>query len=115
VAVLKSGAFKQVANYFGLYKLHSNSHLYTSEELIKEFTGRIFEVITICKFDKKEIAKHIPNLKANVTIRNFPLTVEEFRKKTGLKDGGELYLFATTDLQNNKIVIITKFAITVEM
>jgi precorrin-6B methylase 2 len=115
VAVLKSGAFKQVANHFNLYKLHSNSHLYTSEELIKEFTGRIFEVITICKFDKKEIAKHIPNLKANVTIRNFPLTVEEFRKKTGLKDGGELYLFVTTDLQNNKIVIITKFAITVEM
>ncbi len=108
VAVLKSGGFKIISKKFHISKLHKNSHLYTSEKFVERFVGRSFEIIQVCKFDKKEILKFLPHGKANIVARNFPLTVEEFRKKTGIKDGGEMYLFATTDYENNKIVIITK-------
>jgi hypothetical protein len=43
--------------------------------------------------------------KANITVRNFPETVQQLRKKSGIKDGGEQYLFFTTDMENNKIII----------
>jgi 16S rRNA G966 N2-methylase RsmD len=108
VAILKSGGFKVLGEKLNLYKLHSNSHLYTSENFVENFVGRSFQIIQVCKFDKKEILKFLPHAKANVSVRNFPITVEEFRKKTGIKDGGEFYIFATTDCENNKIVIITK-------
>lgn len=116
VAILKSGAFKSIATAFDLQKLHANTHLYTSTKQIPNFVGRSFEILAICKVDKKQIAqelsKYLPNtqasLQANITTRNFPLTVEEFRKKTGIKDGGNLYIFAVTDIENNKIVLISK-------
>lgn len=119
-AVLKSGAFKTVAHHFGLHKLHSNTHLYTSENLVSDFVGRTFAILQVCKFDRKEILQHLANLQtnqelnqqknlqANISVRNFPLSVEEFRKKTGIKDGGEIYIFAATDINNHKIVMITK-------
>ena len=106
--ILKSGAFKLISEKFNIYKLHKNSHLYTSENFVEKFVGRSFEIIQVCKFDKKEILKFLPQGKANIVARNFPLTVAEFRKKIGIKDGGEIYIFATTDYENNKIVIITK-------
>jgi hypothetical protein len=33
---------------------------------------------------------------ANITVRNFPLSAEQLRKKLKLKDGGQVYIFATT-------------------
>ena len=45
--------------------------------------------------------------KANISTRNFPELVEQLRKKLKIKDGGNHYLFFTTDLNDNKIVLIT--------
>ena len=108
-SILKAGAFNSIANNFKLRKLHLNSHLYTSHSLVENFPGRTFKVDAVCKFDKKELFKHLSNKKANITRRNFPASVAEIRKKTGLKEGGEHYLFATT-LQDNqpKILICSK-------
>ncbi len=105
-SILKSGAFRTTAQEFGLQKIAPHSHLYTSEHLVENFQGRIFRVKAVCKLDKKEIAKHISGNKANITIRNFPLSVKQIREKLKLNEGGEDYLFATTDSQNQKIVII---------
>ncbi|MDG1659819.1 MAG: class I SAM-dependent methyltransferase, partial [Winogradskyella sp.] len=44
--------------------------------------------------------------KANVTTRNFPISVGEIRKKLKIKDGGDIYLFFTTDLNNIKIILV---------
>jgi precorrin-6B methylase 2 len=106
-AILKSGGFHQVSEQLDIYKLHQHSHLYTSENLI-EFPGRIFKVEETLNYDKKKIKKRIPNQKANITTRNFPKTVAQIRKETNLKDGGEIYLFFTTDLKNNLKVIICR-------
>ncbi|MDR0972648.1 MAG: SAM-dependent methyltransferase, partial [Prevotellaceae bacterium] len=43
-AILKAGAFKLLAARFGLFKLHPNSHLYTSDSPIVDFPGRRFRV-----------------------------------------------------------------------
>ncbi|MCK5906691.1 MAG: class I SAM-dependent methyltransferase, partial [Flavobacteriales bacterium] len=103
--VLKAGAFNQISEKLGLYKIAPNSHLYTSDELKKSFQGRVFEVTNTSKPNKKEIKKILPSLKANITTRNFPMSVVDIRKKFKVKDGGEDYLFFTTDNSNQTIII----------
>jgi 16S rRNA G966 N2-methylase RsmD len=107
-AIMKAGGFRYIAQHFDLQKIASHSHLYTSEELVEHFQGRIFKIIAVCRLDKKEISKYLMDKKANITIRNFPLTVQQIRDKLKLSDGGSEYLFATTDAQNQKIVIICR-------
>jgi len=108
-AVMKSGAFDAISSLFDIDKLHGNSHLYTSDEIL-DFPGRVFEVEKIIPYAKSEMKTFLQNKKANITTRNFPETVENIRKKWKITDGGNLYCFFTTDLNNNKIVLLcTKF------
>lgn len=103
---LKLGQYNSISNRFKVKKLHKHSHLYTSERLI-DFPGRRFKIEQVVPYHKKNL-KFLEQTKCNVTTRNFPLKVEEIRKKHKLKDGGETYVFFTTDLNNEKIVIIAK-------
>jgi 16S rRNA G966 N2-methylase RsmD len=97
-AILKAGAFKILGNKFHLKKLHEHTHLYTSEKEVK-FPGRVFRILTTYPYSKKSIsALNVP--KANITIRNFPISVADIRKKHKIKEGGELYLFFVKDLDN---------------
>ena len=107
-AILKAGAFKMTGVRYKLFKLHPNSHLYTSDETIPHFPGRTFEVQHICAYDKKMVRKLLPEAKANITTRNFPDTVPQIRKKTGLKEGGNIYVFATVLPDNKPVLLITK-------
>lgn len=111
-SILKAGAFKCIGSRFGVGKLHTSSHLYTSDNLIEDFPGRRFIVEEVLPFNNKLIKtlnKTIPQ--ANLSIRNFPLSVEELRKRTKIADGGNTYLFATTLGNNNKILIRCKKAL----
>lgn len=107
-AILKAGAFKSMASHYDLTKLAPNSHLYTSEKVVENFTGRSFICEAVCKFDKKEILSKLPTPKANISTRNFPMKPEEIKKKLGLQDGGEYYLFATESIEKQKIVLICR-------
>ncbi|NRD20254.1 class I SAM-dependent methyltransferase [Winogradskyella eckloniae] len=102
-AILKSGGFNSISTTLNVNKLHQNSHLYTSDVLL-EFPGRRFKVEQISPFNKK-LFKQQHITKANITTRNFPISVSDIRKKFKIKDGGTLYLFFTTDFQNKKIII----------
>jgi hypothetical protein len=102
---MKSGLFNAIAIKFSIEKLHKNSHLYTSETVI-DFPGRIFEIENIIPYQKSEMKSLLENKKANVTVRNFPDSVENIRKKWKIKEGGSLYCFFTTDLNDNKIVLL---------
>ena len=106
-SILKSGGFSKVSEKLGIDKLHQHSHLYTSKKIVK-FPGRSFKIESVVTYDKKKLKKLIPSKKANITIRNFPETVQQIRKKTGLKDGGDLYLFFTTSESDKKIVVVCK-------
>ena len=107
-AMLKAGAFKTTAERFGVFKIGLHSHLYTSQNLVANFAGRIFEVMAVCRADKKEVQTHLPNGKAHLTTRNFPMKTEDLKQKLGLKDGGDTYLLATTLHNGDKRVIVTK-------
>ena len=106
-AILKSGLFNEVSAQLNLYKLHINSHLYTSDVLI-DFPGRSFEIIGVCKYNKKQIKRNFGSKKANITTRNFHDSVAEIRKKTGIKEGGDDFLFFTTDIEDKAIMIQCK-------
>lgn len=104
-ALLKSGNFNAPSELYKVDKLHLHSHLYTSIERV-DFPGRSFKIDSIFPFQKAEIKKYLQNQKMNITTRNFPIKVDEIRKKYKIKDGGTIFAFFTTDIQNNKIVLL---------
>lgn len=103
-ALMKSGGFDWISAQYKLKKLHPHSHLYTSDNLI-EFPGRVFTIDQVVPYNKAAM-KPLVNQKANITVRNFPDTVENIRKKWKIKDGGNCYSFFTTDVNNHKIVLL---------
>jgi hypothetical protein len=107
-AVLKAGAFRAVAERFGLAKLAPHSHLYTSAVPVVNFPGRAFKLEGICKPGRADVQALVPGMKANLTVRNYPQSVEELRKKVGLKEGGDVYIFATTLLNGDKRLLVTR-------
>jgi hypothetical protein len=106
-ALMKAGAFNTVSKELMVNKLHKHSHLYTSDNIL-EFPGRRFEIIDVLPFSKKNVSKQFYGTKANITTRNFPDTVAQLRAKFNIKDGGEIFLFFTTNLNNKRIVVVTK-------
>ena len=108
-SLLKAGAYRCVAQRLGLQKLHANSHLYTSHQLVANFPGRVFKIEDHCGFGKKELKTLLADItKANLTIRNFPASVAELRKRLHLSEGGDTYLFATTLHPEQKILVKCK-------
>ncbi|WP_313791646.1 MULTISPECIES: class I SAM-dependent methyltransferase [Flavobacteriaceae] len=102
-AILKSGGFKVVGHHYQVKKLHTHSHLYTSENLV-EFPGRRFVIKETLPYSKKTM-KRMAQTKANITTRNFPLSVAELRKKHKIKDGGDRYLFFSTNYDDSLLVL----------
>ena len=108
-AIMKAGAFKLVSQRFGIDKLHINSHLYTSDNLIPDFPGRVFEVVGFAPFSKKikkELLKDVTE--ASVVVRNFPLSANELRKSLNLKESDENFVFGTIMMGEKKVVIYCK-------
>ena len=88
-AIIKAGAYKLVAQRFGLQKLDVNTHLYTSETLVENFPGRVWR-IKEAPFQLSP--KGARDKQANVLCRNYPLTAEQLKKKLHLRDGGTAYI-----------------------
>lgn len=94
VTLMKAQAFGSLCARYPVWQLDVDTHLMTSDELIPDFPGRIFEVEEQIPFSSKmlkRLKREIPQ--ANIATRNFLLTADALRKKTGIKDGGEVYLF----------------------
>lgn len=104
-AIMKTGKFDSVSNRFQLNKLHQHTQLYTSDNLIS-FPGRSFKIEQVIPFNKSTTKTHLQGQKGNVTVRNFPIKVDEIRKRWKIKEGGEQYFFFTTNLLNEKIILI---------
>ncbi|HSM62553.1 MAG TPA: hypothetical protein VK833_01315, partial [Gillisia sp.] len=106
-AIMKSKLFSALAEETNTLKLQANSNLFTSEEL-KPFPGRSFEIQELITYNKKALKRSLKLKKANITTRNFPKSVSEIRKELKIEDGGQDYLFFTTDLNNDKVVLVCK-------
>lgn len=100
-AFMKSGAWKTMCQRYGAKMLAASSHLYVTKG---NFPGRMFKVSEVCGFNKKDATRMLKG-KANIAVRNFPMSVAEVRKKFGTVDGGDRYIFLSTDKNNNKLII----------
>ncbi|MGO1751333.1 MAG: THUMP-like domain-containing protein [Psychroflexus sp.] len=105
-SIMKSGAFQHISKYFNLKKLEVNSHLYASSEKNQNFPGRVFKINQILDYKPKLIKKELGGEKLNLSARNFPIKVEDFKKKYKIKDGGKTYVFLTTTISQRKIILI---------
>lgn len=104
-SLMKAGCYRLPAQRFGLSKLHPNTHLYTSDTLVSDFPGRVFQVERVCGFSKKEL-KALDCKKANLAVRNFPERVDALQKRLKISDGGAIYLFATTLYDESKVLVV---------
>ena len=96
-SIMKAGCFTLLEQRFNVSQLDKNSHLFVSDKDCSDFPGRRFTIEKTTSMNKRELKTALAGIdKANITVRNFPLSVAELRKRLKLKDGGNLYLFATT-------------------
>ncbi|WP_418323752.1 class I SAM-dependent methyltransferase [Segatella sp.] len=110
-SLMKAGCFGVLSGRYDARMLSKNSHLFVSQAPIEAFPGRSFRIIAVSSFNKKELKRHLSGItKANIAIRNFPLSVAELRKRLKLKDGGETYIFATTLSDESHVLVITEKA-----
>ncbi len=105
-AILKAGAFHEVAQAFAVLKLAPHAHLYTSDKLI-EFPGRRFKIREVLPY-KKATMKSFIKTKANITTRNFPESVVQLRNKWKIQEGGDSYLFFTSLQNGEKVLLVTE-------
>jgi hypothetical protein len=94
---MKAGCYDELQAKFPIAQLDKNSHLYVSNKEIPEFPGRQFEIIRKTSMNRRELKEALEGIdRANIAVRNFPLTVADLRKRLKLKDGGDVFIFATT-------------------
>ena len=106
-SLMKAGCFALISRRYEVSALSANSHLFVSNSLIEHFPGRSFRLVAVSSFNKKELRRTLSAIKkANLAVRNFPMSVADLRKKLKIKEGGTDYLFATTDANNNHLLLI---------
>ena len=109
-SIMKAGCFELLEQRFGARQLDSNSHLFVSDTDIPDFPGRRFMIERTTSLNKRDLKDALSGIdKANITVRNFPLSVAELRKRLKLKDGGDVFIFATTiENEGHKLLICRK-------
>ena len=96
-SIMKAGCFDEIADFYQVSELSANSHLFVSTQEITDFPGRSFRVEAVTTLNKQELKTALQGIdRANITVRNFPMSVDGLRKRLRLKDGGDVFLFATT-------------------
>ena len=108
-SIMKAGCFAEVAQCFGISQIAQNSHLFVSKERVESFPGREFLIDAITTMNKRELKQRLQGIsQANITVRNFPLTVAELRRRLKLSEGGSTYLFATTLASDDRVLIFCR-------
>ena len=106
-SLMKAGCFGALSESYGVCPLAVNSHLFVSPRFIGDFPGRKFKISAISSMNKRELKEKLRHIdKANVSVRNFPLSVAELRKRLKLSDGGNVYVFATTLSDDTHVLMI---------
>ena len=108
-SVMKAGCFEELQSRFPVVQLDKNSHLFVADKDIDDFPGRRFIIERTTSMNKRDLKAALEGIsKANVTVRNFPISVAELRKRLKLKEGGEEFIFATTVEGNSHQLFICR-------
>lgn len=105
-SIMKAGVQNAFARRYNLKKLHPMSNLFLGKESIQNIPARQFIIERMSDFQKGNLKSFMQDIRqANLTIRNFPSTVEDLKKRLKIKDGGNIYLFATTLSDDTHVLI----------
>ncbi len=108
-SIMKAGCFGVLCSRLGVQAIAPNSHLFVANNDLPDFPGRRFKLVAATSFNKRDLKTALQGIsKANIATRNFPLKPDALRKKLKLKDGGEHFLFATTDAQGKHWLLVAK-------
>ena len=112
-SIMKAGCFDALTARFAVTPIADNSHLFLSAGEIADFPGRRFQIQAISSMNRQELKQLfneslMPLKSANISVRNFPLSAEQLRKKLKLKDGGDTYIFATTTQDGSHRLLICR-------
>lgn len=106
-SIMKAGCFDVLCERYGVRGIGRNSHLFISDEALSDFPGRSFVIKDVTTMNKKELKTALAGIsRANITVRNFPMSVPELRKRLKLADGGDVYIFATTLSDSRRVLFI---------
>lgn len=108
-SIMKAGLQNAFAKWNNLRKLHPMSNLFLGNKPIENIPARQFVVEQTSDFQKANLKDFMQDIRqANLTIRNFPSTVDDLKKRLKIKDGGDIYLFATTLSDDTHVLIRCK-------
>ena len=108
-AIMKAGCFGELSARFGIPAIAPNSHLFVAPQPIDGFPGRQYSIERVTSFSKKELRLAMEGItKANVSVRNFPLTAEQLRRRLKVTDGGETHIFGTTTARQEHILVVCR-------
>ena len=106
-SIMKAGCFAELSQHYGIAPVARDSHLFVSADEVDGFPGRTFVIDAVTTLNKRDLKVHLAGVRqANITVRNFPLTVAELRKRLKLSEGGSTYIFATTLANGEKVLLI---------
>jgi hypothetical protein len=108
-SIMKAGCFDEIGHFYHICEFSANSHLFICLDEIGDFPGRRFRIERITTMNKHELKEAVAGLeRANITVRNFPMSVDALRKKLQLKEGGDTFIFATTDADGRHLLLICR-------
>lgn len=106
-SIMKAGCYGVLTQRFPVYALAPDSHLFVSDVAIDDFPGRRFAVDVVTTMNKKESARALNGIeRANVAVRNFPMSAQQLRSRLHLQDGGDTYIFGTTSAAGQHLIYI---------
>ena len=106
-AIMKAGCFTEVCSRYEVCAVAPNSHLFTGTDMVGDFPGRAFRISDVTSMNKQELRTALQGVaQANITVRNFPMTVVELRKRLKIREGGDTYIFATTSADKRHLLLV---------
>ena len=110
-SIMKAGCFGVLTERFPVKALSAGSHLFISNQEVNDFPGRRFAITAVTTMNKKELATALKGItRANVAVRNFPMSAQDLRKRLHLQDGGDCYIFGTTTADGRRLLYLCKKA-----
>lgn len=114
-SVMKAGCFAALSQCYGVSAVAANSHLFVSDALRDDFPGRIFRIDKVLTMNKKELRRGLQDIdRANIAVRNFPLSAPELRRRLKLKDGGDAWIFGTTAGAKQHLLLLCSRIVTLK-
>lgn len=108
-AQMKSGLYNTMAIKYGCKPVSPISHLYITKSASNNFPGRQFLITESYPFNKRTAKELFVKYKqANIAVRNFPVSVDELRKRFKVRDGGDIYIFGTTCCDVHLLIVCKK-------